>query len=156
MDHSIIPMTSSHLDQVVEIENICFDDPWSRRLFEDALVESNTTNLAAIGPDGSVLGYISFTAILDEGGINNLAVRPDCRGQGIASSLLEAFRQYGHEHGLAYLLLEVRPSNHRALSLYEKFGYRKVGRRKGYYLSPKEDAIIMRLELTNEPENTGP
>ena len=149
-------MTSSHLDQVVEIETACFNDPWSRRLFEDALVEQNTTNLAAVDPDGSVLGYISFTAILDEGGINNIAVHPACRGRGIASSLLEAFHQYGHQHGLAYLLLEVRPSNHNALSLYEKFGYREVGRRKGYYLSPKEDAIIMRLELTNESENTDP
>ena len=70
-----------------------------------------------------------------------------CRGQGIASALLEAFHRYGREHGLACLLLEVRPSNRKAVALYQKFGYTEAGRRKNYYLSPKEDAIIMRLEL---------
>jgi len=140
-------MASSHLDQVVGIEKICFDDPWSRKIFEESLVEPNTTNLVALAADGTVLGYISFTAILDEGGINNIAVHPSCQRQGVASSLLEAFHLYGRNHGLACLLLEVRPSNQNAVSLYEKFGYIEVGRRKNYYLSPKEDAIIMRLEL---------
>jgi len=140
-------MTFSHLDQVEKIENICFDDPWSRKIFEESLVEPNTINLVAQAPDGTVLGYISFTTILDEGGVNNIAVQPSCQRQGIASSLLEAFHLYGRDHGLAYLLLEVRPSNRSAMALYEKFGYIEAGRRKNYYLSPKEDAIIMRLEL---------
>lgn len=147
MEYTITPMTSSHLDQVEEIETTCFDDPWSRKIFEESLVEPNTTNLVAQAADGVILGYISFTAILDEGGINNIAVRPSCRGQGIASALLEAFHRYGREHGLACLLLEVRPSNRKAVALYQKFGYTEAGRRKNYYLSPKEDAIIMRLEL---------
>ena len=147
MEYMITPMTFSHLYQVEEIEKLCFDDPWSRRLFEESLMEPNTVNLAALAPDGAVLGYISFTSILDEGDVNNIAVHPSCRRQGIASALLEAFHRYGREHGLACLLLEVRPSNRRAISLYEKHGYREVGRRKNYYLSPKEDAIIMRLEL---------
>lgn len=148
MNYVITPMTSSHLDQVEVIEKICFDDPWSRRIFEESLVEPNTTNLIAQDPAGSVLGYISFTAILDEGGVNNIAVHPACQRQGVASSLLEAFRRYGRDHGLAYLLLEVRPSNQTAIALYEKSGYMEAGRRKNYYLNPKEDAIIMRLELT--------
>ena len=151
MNYTITPMTPSHLDQVAELEKICFpEDPWSRKLFEESLEDPNTTDLVAQSTEGTVLGYISFTAILDEGDVNNIAVCPDCRRLGIASSLLEAFHQYGREHGLTCLFLEVRPSNRNAVRLYQKFGYVEVGRRKNYYLSPKEDAIIMRLELTNE------
>lgn len=154
---TIVPMTAAHLEQVTELERICFpEDPWSRKLFEESLADSNTTGLVARRMDGTVVGYIICTAILDEGNVDNIAVRPDCRGQGIASSLLAAFRRFGLEHGLTAIFLEVRPSNRNAVRLYEKFGYIEVGRRKNYYLDPKEDAIIMRLELTNGTENPDP
>lgn len=148
MNYQIIPMTAAHLDAVSGLEKICFpEDPWSRRLFEEALVNENTTSLLALAEDGSVLGYLLFTAVLDEGGVDNIAVAPAARRQGIASALLEEFRRYGREHGLVNLFLEVRPSNTGAAALYEKLGYREVGRRKNYYLDPKEDAIIMKMEL---------
>jgi len=98
--------------------------------------------------DGKILGYIIFTAVLDEGGVDNIAVHPEARRQGIASALLDAFHRYGREHRLVNLFLEVRPSNQKAFALYEKLGYREAGRRKNYYLEPKEDAIIMKLELS--------
>ena len=149
MNYQIIPMTAAHLDAVAALEKICFpEDPWSRRLFGEALKNVNTSSLLALAEDGSVLGYLLFTAVLDEGGVDNIAVAPAARRQGIASALLEAFHRYGREHGLASLFLEVRPSNTGAAALYEKLGYREVGRRKNYYLSPKEDAIMMKLELT--------
>ena len=138
MNCQIIPMEPAHLDQVAELEKICFpEDPWSRRLIEEALACENTVSLLALAEDGGVLGYLFFTTVLDEGGVDN-----------IASALLDAFRRYGREHGLGSLFLDVRPSNQEALALYEKLGYREVGRRKNYYLVPKEDAIIMKLELT--------
>ena len=149
MNYQIIPMTEARLDAVEALEKRCFpEDPWSRRLFQEALANENTTSLLALAEDGSVLGYLLFTAVLDEGGVDNLAVAPEARRRGAASALLEAFHRYGREHGLNDLFLEVRPSNEGARSLYEKFGYREVGRRKNYYLAPKEDAIIMKLELT--------
>ena len=142
-------MEPAHLDQVAELEKICFpEDPWSRRLIEEALACENTVSLLALAEDGGVLGYLFFTTVLDEGGVDNMAARPAARRQGIASALLDAFRRYGREHGLGSLFLDVRPSNQEALALYEKLGYREVGRRKNYYLVPKEDAIIMKLELT--------
>lgn len=149
MEFSITPMTAAHLDQVEEIERACFADPWSRQIFEETLTDLNTVNWAAQAPDGTVLGYISFTAVLDEADVNNLAVRPDCRRQGVASALLAALDRHGRARNLARLFLEVRPSNKNALMLYKKFGYTEVGRRKNYYLSPREDAIIMRSELSD-------
>lgn len=149
MNYQIVPMTAAHLDAVADLEKICFpEDPWSRRIFEETLSNENTTSLLALAEDGSVLGYLVFTAVLDEGDVDNIAVAPEARRQGVASALLEAFRRYGREHGLASLFLEVRPSNTGAAALYEKLGYREVGRRKNYYLDPKEDAIMMKLELT--------
>ena len=156
MEYGITPMLSSHLDQVEEIEKNCFDDPWSRKIFEESLADGNTTNLAAVDPDGSVLGYVSFTCICDEGGINNIAVLPSCRRQGIASALLDAARRSAEEKHLAFLTLEVRRSNTAAQALYARHGYQVVGCRKNYYLHPKEDAVIMTLEFTNGTENTIP
>ena len=149
MAYQIVPLTPAHLDQVEEIEKICFDDPWSRKIFEESLADENTAALAVLAEDGTVSGYIFFTAILDEGGVDNIAVLPAARRQGLASALLEAFHCYGRTHGLANLFLEVRPSHEGAAALYRKMGYKEVGRRKNYYLDPKEDAIIMKLELTS-------
>lgn len=147
MTYQIIPMTGAHLDQVEDIEKTCFADPWTRGIIEESLAGENTSALVAQAEDGVVLGYLFFTAVLDEGDVDNIAVRPAARRQGVASALLEAFHRCGRARGLSALLLEVRPSNEGALRLYRKLGYQEAGRRKNYYLDPKEDAIIMRLEL---------
>lgn len=65
--------------------------------------------------------------VLDEGYIDNVAVRPNCRKQGIADRLLDVFCRFGQEH-LAFLTLEVRPSNTAAVALYEKHGFQEAGR----------------------------
>lgn len=147
MEFAIVPMTAAHLDRVEALENICFPrDPWSRRIFEDSLANENTSALIAQAPDGSLLGYLFFTVVLDEGGVDNIAIAPPFRRQGVGRALMEAFHRRAGAMGAAYLLLEVRPSNTGAAALYEKLGYQIVGRRKNYYENPKEDAIIMRLE----------
>ena len=104
--------------------------------------------LAAVAGDGAVLGYVSLSWVLDEGYINNVAVRPDCRRMGIATALLEALRRQGLEKGLSFLTLEVRERNRGARALYAGLGFAEAGQRRGYYLHPKEDAIIMTLEFT--------
>lgn len=147
MEYTIAPMLRAHLEQVEAIERACFTDPWSGRLLREMLEAENTVSLAALTPDGTVLGYISFSFVLDEGGVNNLAVRPDCRRQGVASALLRQAERLAREKGLAFLILEVRPSNLEAVALYGKHGYAQAGRRKNYYLHPREDAIYMKLEL---------
>ena len=148
MDYTIVPMDESHIPQVEEIERTCFPDPWSRKLLEDLLRDERTVSLAAVGGDGAVLGYVSLSWVLDEGYLNNIAVRPACRRQGVAGALLEDLHRTAEEKGLSFLLLMVRASNLPAQSLYAKHGYTEAGRRKNYYLRPREDAIYMKLELT--------
>ena len=93
-------------------------------------------------PPGEVLGYAGLHVVLDEGYIDNVAVRPSCRRQGIADRLLDVFCRFGQAK-LAFLTLEVRPSNTAAVALYEKHGFQEAGRRKDYYENPKEDALLL-------------
>lgn len=148
MEFTIIPMTADHLDQIEEIENVCFTDPWSRRLLDDMLVLPGAVALSAVDVSGTVLGYLSAQVVLDEGYINNVAVRPQNRRMGVAAALLEELQQVALEMELSFLTLEVRASNEAAQALYAKHGYLEMGCRRGYYVHPKEDAILMTLEFT--------
>ncbi len=145
MRFQIVPMKEKHLPQVAALEKRCFPaDPWSEELFRSALESSNTAVLLAEGADGEVLGYAVLSAVLDEGSLDNIAVHPGFRRCGVADALLSACVRFGREH-LAFLTLEVRPSNAPAVLLYEKHGFIPVGRRKHYYDAPKEDALLMTL-----------
>ena len=108
--------------------------------------------IAAVGEDGTLLGYAGLLVVLDEGYITNVAVRPAYRRQGIASDLLGVFERFARGHQLAFLTLEVRASNAAAIALYEKMGYARVGVRKNYYEHPREDAVIMTREFTDGTE----
>ena len=90
---------------------------------------------------------VQMQAVLDEGYITNVAVRPDCRKQGVAGKLLQVFLDFAQANRLAFLTLEVRASNYPAIALYGSRGFRGVGRRKNYYEHPREDAIIMTREF---------
>ena len=147
MNYDIIPMTADHLDQVAEIEQICFSDPWSRRMLSEHLENECAATLVALSENGIVLGYAGLLVVLDEGYITNVAVRPEYRRQGIAGELLRVFHRFAAGNKMAFLTLEVRDSNASARALYAKHGFKEVGVRKNYYDHPKEDAIIMTLEF---------
>ncbi|MBO5034875.1 MAG: ribosomal protein S18-alanine N-acetyltransferase [Oscillospiraceae bacterium] len=151
-NYKLVPMDKSHIKEIAQIERECFSDPWSETSLEEALYNPLASFIVAQRPDGAVLGYAGLHAVLDEGYIDNIAVREDYRGNGIADDLLDVFVRFGREH-LAFLTLEVRPTNEPAIQLYYKHGFAQVGRRKNYYQNPREDAIIMTLEFDRENEN---
>ncbi len=142
----IVPLNLAWLEQALEIEKQCFPDPWSWQSMEDQINIVGGMNLAAVA-GGRLAGYVGAHAILDEGYIDNLAVDPSYRRQGVAVRLLAALEGLAREKGVETLTLEVRPSNAPAQALYGRRGFVPVGRRKNYYLHPKEDAILMTLEL---------
>lgn len=144
----IVPMTADHLDEVAALERVCFSDPWSRRLLAAELDNDLSALLVALDNEGRVAGYAGLQVILDEGTVTNIAVRPDCRRQGVAGQLLQVFLNFARGNHLAFLTLEVRSSNYDAIALYGSRGFRSVGRRKNYYEHPREDAVIMTLDLT--------
>ena len=132
---------------VAALEQICFpSDPWSESVYRAALDNPAVAVLLAQGEDGTLLGYAVLSTVLDEGNLDNIAVAPEARRNGIADALLSTLTTFGREH-LACLMLEVRSSNVPAIALYEKHGFAAVGRRKNYYTSPKEDAILMTLSF---------
>ena len=153
MKVQIVPMNGDHLDEVAELERVCFPDPWSRNMLKEELENDLAAFLVALDGQGAVAGYAGLQVVLDEGNILNIAVRPDCRRQGVAGQLLQVLLNFAKGNQLAFLTLEVRASNYPAIALYGSRGFRGVGRRKNYYEHPREDAVIMTLDLTGEQEN---
>lgn len=146
MEYKLVPMDRSHLSGVAELERLSFSTPWNEAMLEEELFNPTASFIVAESPEGEVLGYAGLHVVLDEGYIDNVAVRPSCRRQGIADRLLDVFCRFGREK-LAFLTLEVRPSNTAAVALYTKHGFREAGRRKDYYDGPKEDALLLTLEF---------
>ena len=151
-NYKLVPMDRSHIKEIAQLERECFSDPWSEASLEEELYNPLASFIVAQRPDGAVLGYAGLHAVMDGGYIDKIAVREDSRCQGMADDLLDVFVRFGQAH-LAFLTLEVRPSNQAAIQLYYKHGFAQVGRRKDYYKQPKEDAIIMTLEFGEETED---
>ena len=147
MNITITDAREDILPQSQRIEQQSFSAPWTEAMLRIQLQPDSHVFLTAETAEG-VVGYVGMMYVLDEGYISNVAVRPDCRRQGVAQALLTALEARARALLLSFVTLEVRESNGPALALYEKCGYRIVGRRKNYYEKPTEDALLMTLTLT--------
>lgn len=147
LEFFIREMTKEDIRSVIEIERLCFAAPWSEASFFNELFNprSITRLLVAGGRPG---GYICANQIADEGHILDLAVHPDFRRKGIARALVEDILQGLKTNGCRFVYLEVRFSSEAARKLYEGLGFRMVGTRKEYYNNPREDAVIMKLDIS--------
>ena len=143
MAYTICPAKEQHLKAVEEIERACFSLPWTQEQFMPFLSGGHHMMLVAEDEEKQVLGFLCLMHVLDEGEIANVAVCPANRRLGVADALMESTLKAAEELGLVYLGLEVRESNLPAISLYQKYGFVPVGRRKHYYDAPREDAILM-------------
>ena len=143
----IVPMTGDHLDEVAELERICFTTPWSRNMLVEELQNDCAAFLVALDDEDHVAGYAGLLVVLDEGYITNVAVSPDCRRQSVGRALIGALVSCAEAQGLAFVTLEARASNMPAIALYENAGFQKVGVRKNFYTAPAEDALLMTFFL---------
>lgn len=144
----LMPMGQEHLDQAADLTKACFSVPWSRNMLLETLLNPRADIIAAVREsDGLLVGYVCLEWVLYEGSLSSLAVAPPFRGRGIGSVLLERAIAVCRERGLLTLTLEVRASNTAAIALYEKQGFRNVGKRPGYYNRPREDALLLTLVL---------
>jgi ribosomal-protein-alanine N-acetyltransferase len=143
------PMQPSDLDDVLALEQSVYPHPWSMANFVDSL-NSNYEAWVLRDQSGDLLGYFLLMAIVDEAHLLNVAVSAEKQGQGLGRFLLNQAVACARGLGMASVLLEVRPSNTRALQIYERYGFQHIGRRKGYYPAAnqqREDAIVMRFGL---------
>ena len=138
----IKPMTEKTVPQVAALEKTCFSTPWSENSVRGELQNPLSIWLVAVeGP--TLLGYLGVQTVMDEADVMNIATDPAHRERGAAKALLEEMFSRLISQGVKKLTLEVRPSNQAAIGLYERYGFREVGRRKNYYRNPREDALLM-------------
>ena len=141
----ITNMRQNHVAQVAELEKLCFSDPWSENSVASELENPLALWLVA-DDDGKVVGYIGSQTVMDASDMMNVAVHPDYRKQGIATTLIVGLVEELRRNGSRSLTLEVRASNENAIRLYRMLDFQEIGCRKNYYRNPREDALILRKE----------
>lgn len=146
---TLVRMVADDVDDVLAIEETVFPYPWSRRNFLDSLVSGYD---AWILRDEAhvVLGYFLIMMVLDEAHLLDIAVRLQHQGRGLGRSLMDQAVAIARNKAAVNLLLEVRPSNTRAIDVYQRYGFTQIGRRKSYYPAAnnsREDALLMSLSL---------
>jgi len=144
----LYPMAPSHLPQVMEIERVAYTHPWTEGIFNDCLrvgysawVVTNTL--------GEVQAYALMSMAVGEAHILNICVAPEQQRRGLARFLLQHLIMVARAADVTLMLLEVRKSNKAAQKLYDSFGFKKIGERRGYYPAHegREDALVLALEL---------
>ena len=137
------------INQLLDIEHYCYDDPWPREAFEEEI----GNGIAGIGmvaeDDGIIVGFITGLTMAQELQVHNIAVHPDYQGRGIGRQLMEAVDALGRAGDYKRISLEVRQDNDIACKLYMSLGFKAVGARKDFY-GPGQDASLYTKELTAE------
>jgi ribosomal-protein-alanine N-acetyltransferase len=132
------------LDGVLEVEAESFTNPWTREMYAWELQNRSVCHIYVVrNRDYAVAGFCAFWLVFDEIHINNVAIRPPFRGQGIGTMLLQHVLAEGRRLGARRATLEVRASNDGARRLYERLGFHVAATRPHYYSSPVEDALIL-------------
>jgi ribosomal-protein-alanine N-acetyltransferase len=128
---------------IAGIERESFSDPWTQESFGH-LARRSDVFFRVAESDGAVVGYLVAWFVADEGELANVAVARAARGRGVGAALLDELLAAAAARGVGALFLEVRESNAVARALYAARGFATVGRRRGYYRRPVEDALVLR------------
>lgn len=136
-------MIESDLEAVWDIEQRAYVYPWSRGIFIDCLRVPYQCDV--LEQDGRVVGYTIVSMAADEAHLLNLCLDPEAQGQGLGRCMLEHVLEAAEEKKARVVYLEVRPSNKRAIELYLRYGFRRIGVRPRYYRSGdgREDALVL-------------
>lgn len=146
--------TADDLSAVVEIEHLCFQDPWPEESLAEEL-RHDAHHLPLVAEDSSeVVGVALVWTVADEMHILSLGVHPRARRRGVASRLLNEIRERGQARGATLITLEVREHNQAAQVFYRRHGFLEVARRPRYYPDTHEDALVLILPLA--PRGRGP
>lgn len=141
-------MTRDDIPDVAAIDRLCARPCWAEETFAGELaLDVAYYTVALVG--GQIAGYFGSTVIPDEAHITTIGVHPDLRRRGVAEVLLRDFLTHAIRAGCRRVSLEVREGNIAALNLYQKLGFLAVGRRRGYYVDPDEDAVVLWIEDTS-------
>lgn len=136
--------SSEDLDGVIEVEQASFHNPTTREWYQSELQRPDVCYVFVVRTgEHRVAGFCAFWRVLDQIHINNLAIRPELRRQGLGRALLQYVLNEAERLGAVHATLEVRRSNVAAQGLYEAAGFRVASIRPSYYTHPIEDALIL-------------
>ena len=133
-------MENADIDAVNTLEQRCFTDSWSEAMISN-MFSNSYDKVYVLENEGEVIGYVNTRDIGGDVDLMCICIKPEEQGKGYANLLMDRIMKDPY----STMMLEVRESNEKAIALYEKYGFEKYARRKGYYSSPDEDAIIMRI-----------
>lgn len=143
----INPMQKSEVGDVIKIEEKAYGEHhWSRDSFYGELSNNLAHYYSAFDEEGNLVGYAGSWQVIDEAHITTIAVEPELKRKKIGEALLNRIIEDCYKNKMKYITLEVRQSNDAAIKLYEKYGFKSLGVRKGYYQNNNEDALIMWTE----------
>ena len=140
-------MEISDADEVYNIENQAFFEPWSKKNLIKDLKSNSFLNHYVAEVDGKVVGFYISSHVMDEAEIFTIAVDSDFQKKGIATSLLNHLVKTSLSKNIKEIWLEVSTKNTAAINLYKKFGFEVMGIRKNYYQKIGADAYNMKKEL---------
>lgn len=140
-------LSNEYANEIYKIEKDVFSDAYSLNTINELIHNNMYKHSLVMLEDKNIVAYIIATEVAGETEIQRIAVRSDCRRRGYASCIMEHFIDTLAINGADKILLEVRQSNKAAISLYQKFGFVKVGQRRGYYADNGEDAILYTLDI---------
>ncbi|HBO38156.1 MAG TPA: ribosomal-protein-alanine N-acetyltransferase [Pasteurellaceae bacterium] len=146
----ILPITEQDFDRLFEIEQAAHPVPWSMGTLKNN--QGDCYHNLKIIERTQIVGFAICQTVLDEATLFNIAIDPAFQGCALGHALLSGLIAQLEQKGINTLWLEVRESNHRAISLYEKLGFNQVDIRKNYYPTPdgkRENAIIMATYLSD-------
>jgi ribosomal-protein-alanine N-acetyltransferase len=143
------------LDGVLAVEAASFTNPWTREMYAWELQNRSVCHIYVVRtPECAVVGFCAFWLVFDEIHINNLALLPPYRAQGIGTTLMQHVLDEGRRLGARRATLEVRASNDAALRLYQRLGFYVAATRRNYYTHPVEDALILWRD-DEQPQGSG-
>lgn len=143
-------MQAEDIDAVAALEASAYEFPWTRGIFADCLRAGYDGLVLSDG--GAIIGYGVLSSAAGEAHILNVCVMPVLHGQGLGRRIVKRLIDIARWQRVERVYLEVRPSNPRAIGLYESIGFNEFGRRPNYYPARRgrEDAIVMAMELLGE------
>lgn len=146
-EFEIVNMQTKHLNDICELENLCFSVPWSKKMFEGELANTSAYYFVAADSKEKAVAYGGFFCVCGECEITNIAVHPEAQRKHIATQILKRIICEAQRLGGENITLEVRKSNVAAQNLYRKFGFETISQRKRYYRDNGEDAFVMLKKL---------
>jgi len=139
-------MTLEDLPRILELEKEIYPSPWPEESFYYE-IEARESYVLEVKESRAIVGYLCGIRVFDEYMVNNIALKPDYQGYGLATLLISKVLMRQYRLGCQNCFLEVRVTNDKAIKLYDRIGFKTINVRKNYYSNPVEDAFVMRCIL---------